>query len=223
MKKHSLNLNYRGIFFVALSFAFIYSGLFAQTLQTNLPVTNGSVKAVLFDSGNNTIYMGGGLDKIGFVEWNGTSNSPKSYSFIDKSANGKNVYRLKQIDRDGKFVYSNEVEVVVNVTPKEFSLSQNYPNPFNPTISYTVRTSDLHASGQAGKTFQKEGNVLSKVPTTLKIYDVLGREVATLVNEVKELGNYSVQWNAAQYSSGIYFCRLTAGNFSKIIKLTLVW
>ncbi len=140
--------------------------------------------------------------KIGFVEGSGTTNAPKSYSFTDKSAAGKTSYRLKQIDRDGKFEYSKMVEVTVSA-PKEFSLEQNYPNPFNPTtaIGYQLSANSF---------------------TTLKIYDAIGREVATLVNEVKEAGSYSAQFDGAKLSSGIYFANLTSSGKTQMRKLMLM-
>ena len=141
--------------------------------------------------------------RIGFVEGNGTTNAPKSYSFTDKSANGKTSYRLKQIDRDGKFEYSQTVEMMVVNTPKLFVLEQNYPNPFNPTtaISYQLSASGL---------------------TTLKVYDAIGREVATLVNEVKDAGYYSAQFDGARLSSGVYFAKLTSSGKTQMRKLVLM-
>jgi hypothetical protein len=141
--------------------------------------------------------------KIGFVEGNGTTNATKSYSFTDKSANGKTSYRLKQIDRDGKFEYSQTVEIIAASSPKEFALEQNYPNPFNPTtaIGYQLSANSF---------------------TTLKIYDAIGREVATLVNEVKEAGTYSAQFDGAKLSSGIYFARLSSDGKIQIRKLMLM-
>ncbi len=141
--------------------------------------------------------------KIGFVEGNGTTNAPKSYSFTDKSANGKTSYRLKQIDRDGKFEYSQTVEVTAAIAPKEFSLEQNYPNPFNPTTSIS---------------YQLSANSF----TTLKIYDAIGREVATLVNEAKDAGTYTAQFDGAKLSSGIYFAKLTSDRKTQMKKLLLL-
>ncbi len=141
--------------------------------------------------------------KIGFIEGSGTTNAPKSYSFTDKSANGKTSYRLKQIDRDGKFEYSQSVEVTASSTPNEFGLEQNYPNPFNPTTAISYQ---LSANGF----------------TTLKIYDAIGREVVTLVNEVKEAGTYSAQFDGAKLSSGIYFAKLSSSGKTQIRKLVLM-
>ncbi|MEW5798840.1 MAG: T9SS type A sorting domain-containing protein, partial [Bacteroidota bacterium] len=142
--------------------------------------------------------------KAGFVEGNGTTNAPKEYSFTDSKLNaGKYSYRLKQIDRDGKFEYSQSVEVTIANVPKEFALEQNYPNPFNPStmINYQLPMTNH---------------------VTLKVYDAIGREVATLVNEVKEAGSYTVQFDGTKLSSGIYFARLQSGEKSQVKKLMLM-
>ena len=141
--------------------------------------------------------------KIGFVEGNGTTNASQSYSFIDKSASGKTSYRLKQIDRDGRFEYSQTVEVTAATAPKEFGLEQNFPNPFNPTtmMSFQIPVSN-HVS--------------------LKVYDAIGREAAILVNETKEAGTYSAMFDGASLSSGIYFAKLTSSGKTQIQKLFLM-
>ena len=131
--------------------------------------------------------------KIGFVQGHGTTTEPQSYSFMNESIlSGTYQYRLKQIDYDGSYEYSNIIEVEVGI-PTEFSLEQNYPNPFNPTTIIKFTISDLRH-------------------TILKIYDVLGNEIVTLVNEEKEAGIYEVEFFATGIPSGIYFYRLTAGD-----------
>jgi hypothetical protein len=148
-------------------------------------------------------------EKIGFVPGFGTTTEPKSYSFTDVDVTtGNYKYRLKQIDFDGSFTYSNEIEVEVNFTPKEFVLYQNYPNPFNPNT--VIR---FEIPGQA-----RNDNVF----VTLKIYDILGNEVATLVNEERHPGVYEVEFNASNLSSGIYFYQLKADNYSQIKKMVLL-
>jgi hypothetical protein len=87
--------------------------------------------------------------------------------------------------------------------PKEFKLYQNYPNPFNPATMIRFQIA-------------KRGHVL------MKVYDVLGREVVTLVNDVKEPGTYTVQWNATNFASGVYFYRLDAGSYTSVKKLLLL-
>lgn len=142
---------------------------------------------------------------VGFIKGNGTTTEPKAYSFVDNHLNnvtGKLYYRLKQIDYNGAFNYSDIVEVVIDL-PLEYSLNQNYPNPFNPStkIKYSV----------------PEQNLVSIV-----VYGVTGEEIATLVNEVKEAGNYEIEFNALQLSSGVYFYRMTSGDFTSVKKLSVL-
>ncbi|HQF43377.1 MAG TPA: T9SS type A sorting domain-containing protein, partial [Ignavibacteriaceae bacterium] len=127
----------------------------------------------------------GSWEKIGFVPGYGTTTEPKSYSFIDKvNSTGTYCYRLKQVDYDGTFKYSDELNVEVTI-PIEYSLDQNYPNPFNPTttISYSLA---------------EDGFV------NLVIYNLLGEEVTTLVNSKQKVGRYEVVFDASKISSGIY-------------------
>lgn len=156
-------------------------------------------------------------ETIGFIEGAGNSNSPKEYSFTDEPLGGSKVqYRLKQIDTNGSFEYSSIVTVQMGI-PDKYELKQNYPNPFNPTttISYNIPLLPVPSGGGV-----KGGLV------TLKIYDILGREVAVLVNEQQEPGRYKVEWNAASVhhpiGSGVYFCRLNAGEYTFLIKMILV-
>jgi hypothetical protein len=142
-------------------------------------------------------------EKIGFVNGNGNSNSPKDYSFIDKNPVGgtKFVYRLKQIDNDGQFEYSKEVEV--EVVPNEFALYQNYPNPFNPATNIKF-------------SLPKAARV------NLSVYNLLGENIATLLNEEKEAGFYNVQFDASSLSSGVYIYRLTTEDFIQIKKMNFI-
>ena len=87
--------------------------------------------------------------------------------------------------------------------PKEFSLGQNFPNPFNPVTSFKF-------------------SIASRELTVLKVYDVLGQEVSTLVNEVKEPGVYTISWDAGKLSSGVYVYSITAGSFSERKKMMLI-
>ncbi|MFN3560762.1 MAG: T9SS type A sorting domain-containing protein [Chloroherpetonaceae bacterium] len=139
---------------------------------------------------------------LGFVRGSGTTTEAQSYSFLDRSVSGRVQYRLKQIDFDGQVEYSNIIEVDAGM-PKQFSLEQNYPNPFNPTtvIAYQLPVAST---------------------VSLKVYDVLGKEVATLVNARQEAGAYSYTLNAGNLASGIYFYRLQAGNFVSTKKMMLV-
>jgi hypothetical protein len=142
-------------------------------------------------------------EKIGFVSGQGSSNSKKEYSFLDKNPIGgdKFAYRLKQIDNDGQFEYSNEVEIAIS--PKDFILFQNYPNPFNPVtlINYSLPR-DAHIA--------------------LAIYDVLGNEVELLENGNKKAGNYSYSFDASKLSSGMYFYKMESENFTETRKMLLL-
>ena len=140
---------------------------------------------------------------VGFVEGNGTTSEKHTYNYTDNNVtSGKYKYRLKQIDFDGSFEYSKEVGVDVT-GPLGYSLEQNYPNPFNPVtiINYQLSMNKF---------------------VMLKVYNTLGEEVGTLVNEEKPAGKYSVNFNASSLPSGVYVYRLTAGEYSEARKLILV-
>lgn len=141
--------------------------------------------------------------KVGFVEGSGNSTQSISYSFVDKLVTfGYYSYRLKQIDFDGTFAYSNVVEVDLGAGPIDFALNQNYPNPFNPT---TVISFDLP---------QNEF-------VNLSIYNILGEKVATLINSHMEQGRYKKEFDASHLTSGIYIYRLTAGKVVLTKKMLL--
>jgi len=142
--------------------------------------------------------------KIGFTEGHGNSNSTAEYSFEDKNlSSGKYKYRLKQIDFNGNFEFYDLSNEVVIGTPTSTELMQNYPNPFNPVTNISYRLSE-------------NGFV------TLKVFDNSGREVKTLINEFKEAGYYTNEFNGSDLASGIYFYKLTAGDFVQTKKLSLV-
>ena len=137
-------------------------------------------------------------EEVGFVAGNGTTTQPESYSYTDKNISaGVYNYRLKQIDLDGTYTYSNEVEVDVN-TPADYSLEQNYPNPFNPSTKINF-------------------NLKSDSKVALNIYDVLGRKTATLANNEFTAGSHSIEFNAAGFTSGIYFYTLEAKEKTELI------
>lgn len=137
----------------------------------------------------------GNWSKVGFVTGSGTTSEAKTYSFSDIGvASGKYNYRLKQTDYNGNFEYFNlSSEIIVGV-PNKFDLSQNYPNPFNPVTKINY---DLPVDGKV----------------MLKVYDVTGREIAQLINEIQPAGYYTVSFNASNFASGVYFYKLfTAGD-----------
>ncbi|MFZ4619904.1 MAG: LamG-like jellyroll fold domain-containing protein [Bacteroidota bacterium] len=142
--------------------------------------------------------------EVSFVSGNGTSNVQHEYSYSDRSISaGTYAFRLKQIDRDGKISYSQEIEAVVLSAPHAFELQQNYPNPFNPSTSITF-------------------NLRERGHTTLKVYDVIGREAATLTNGVMDAGMHTVQFNAASLASGMYLYKLTSGSDVQIKRMILL-
>lgn len=144
---------------------------------------------------------------VGFINGKGTTTQTSSYTFVDKNiADGKYSYRLKQVDFDGTSAFSSVVETEIT-SPSVYSLEQNYPNPFNPSTSLTF---SLAAD--------------SKV--SLKVFNILGQEIAVLVNGTMQAGRHSVVFNANNLFSGVYFARLEAkGNdgssFSSYKKMIL--
>lgn len=141
--------------------------------------------------------------KIGFVNGNGNSNSPKYYSFIDYPTGAVTFqYKLKQIDFDGAFEYSPVINVELE-TPPNFSIQQNYPNPFNPstTIEYQLP---------------------QKSYVTIKVFDSIGNELNTLVSGYKDAGNHQIKFNAEDYPSGVYFYTIKTENFVKTNKMLLI-
>ncbi|HSW56050.1 MAG TPA: T9SS type A sorting domain-containing protein [Ignavibacteriaceae bacterium] len=150
---------------------------------------------------------GSEFETIAFVEGHGTTTETQVYTYSDKSVNvGSYTYRLKQIDFDGTSTYSNLVEVDVPA-PAVFTLDQNYPNPFNPSTKIAFRLA-----------------VDSKV--SLKVFDVLGQEVASLVNSNLAVGAHSVDFDASSLNSGVYLYRIEATgidgtNFVDVKKMIL--
>jgi len=141
---------------------------------------------------------------ISFIRGRGTTSSLAEYSYIDNSISaGKYFYRLKQVDFNGSYEFSNIVEVFVGI-PKGFVLEQNYPNPFNPSTIIKFG-------------FDKSTN------TSLKVYDVLGNEVVNLFNENAEAGRiYEIDFNASGLSSGVYYYKLSGDNKTEIKKMLLL-
>ncbi len=142
-------------------------------------------------------------ERIGFVEGNGTTTDLQNYTFRDENVNaGSYYYRLKQMDFDGTFEYSGEIAVEVS-QPTDYFLSQNYPNPFNPSTTITYALAE-------------------NIDVSLKVFDVLGNEVATLINENQPAGTYDVTLDAGNLSSGVYYYTLQAGEFTSTKKLMLM-
>ncbi len=144
---------------------------------------------------------------VGMVDGKGNSNSVTNYTYTDnKVSAGKYTYRLKQIDFDGTSEYSNEIEVTLSETGS-YALAQNYPNPFNPVtnIKFSIPT---------------EGHV------SLKIYNIAGEEIATLINGYRNAGEHTARFDAnainGGLASGFYIYELRVGEFRATKKLLLM-
>jgi hypothetical protein len=143
-------------------------------------------------------------DKTGFVPGYGTTSEIKNYSFIDNNLTaGRYNYRIKQIDYNGSFNYHYLSETIEVSIPEVFDLAQNYPNPFNPTtnIKYSVSNEKV---------------------VKLTVLNSIGQEIAVLVNESQQPGVYIVNFNGSSLSSGVYFYKLTAGDFVSTRKMLMV-
>jgi hypothetical protein len=148
-------------------------------------------------------------EKIGFIAGAGNSVSHNTYSYTDNNLTpGIYSYRLKQIDYSGTYKNYDLTETVKIGVPERFELMQNYPNPFNPStkISWQSPVSSWQ---------------------TLKIYDVLGNEVAILVDEFREAGKYEVEFpvetrHASSLPSGVYFYSIKAGDYFEVKKMSLI-
>jgi hypothetical protein len=189
--------------------------LFTATLQMNEAILNWRTETEVNNLGfeiERKISFGAQQNdddsnwvKIGFVPGHGTTTDAQDYFFLDDISliSSTNLtYRLKQIDFNGNYKYSNEV-LIENILPEYFELKQNYPNPFNPSTS--IRYS-----------------IGNKQFVVLKVYNILGNEVATLVNEEKPAGSYEVNFDASELTSGVYFYSLSSGNYFETKKLILL-
>ncbi len=149
---------------------------------------------------------GNGFAVIGYIEGNGNSTRISRYEYTDRvTGEGEYTYRLKQFDFDGS--ENILAETNVKTEPYDYVLEQNYPNPFNPVtkINFVI--------GQGKEKIK---------PVQLKIFDILGNEIAILVNEQKSAGSYTVEFDATSLPSGIYFYQITSGSFSIVRKMVLL-
>lgn len=151
--------------------------------------------------------QGSSWEKIGFVAGRGTTSMPSEYTYRDPITEvHKNVgdvqYRLKQMDFDGEFTWSQAVDVYINPAPTSMALYQNYPNPFNPSTKITYQ-------------LQEPGFV------TLKVFDALGNEVATLVRDSQDAGLHSVDFNANGLASGTYMYQINVNGQMQQKKMVL--
>jgi hypothetical protein len=140
---------------------------------------------------------------IGIVNGNGTTTEPQKYSFVDENISvGKYQFRLKQIDFNGTFEYSNTIEVEIN-PPSKFSLKQNFPNPFNPSTNVQF-------------------DLIKESFVVLKIYDLNGREIENLIEDYKPAGSYNIRYEPKELTSGIYFYRIITEDFTDVKKMVFL-
>ncbi|MBK9097587.1 MAG: T9SS type A sorting domain-containing protein [bacterium] len=149
-------------------------------------------------------YDGNEFISIGFIDGSGTTSEPKEYIFRDKNLEqGMYAYRLIQTDYDGSQRNIGEIEVFVNEVPSTLNLEQNFPNPFNP--STTIKFS-----------------IPEQSHIKLKVYDLLGRVVSTLVDEILDAGFYQKVFDASNLGSGIYFYSLSTDKNTITKKMLLL-
>lgn len=142
--------------------------------------------------------------QIGYVKGHGTTTEQQSYMFSETSSAGQYFYRLKQIDLDGSFKYSNTVDVTIKLSPGEYQLSQNYPNPFNPTttISFVVKNTEH---------------------VTVAVHNALGQEVERLFDGIANADEqYMLSFEAKNLSSGVYFYSLRSESMNEMKKMSLM-
>jgi len=148
--------------------------------------------------------VNGQWTKAGFVNGNDTTSEQQNYTFTDKNLNsGTYNYRLKQIDYNGSFEYFNLSNEVVIAIPAKFNLSQNYPNPFNPSTKIQFE-------------IPVDANV------KLSVYDNSGKLVSVISDGFKPAGYYTVDFNAANLSSGVYFYKLETPQYTKVLKMSVI-
>lgn len=206
-----LIINYNDTTYVPVELSFFSANLDGQDiLLTWVTATETNNRGFEVQRSN----VGGQLsvwETIEFVNGNGTTTLTHSYSFTNKNITpGKYCYRLRQIDFDGSYKYSKEIVVEVTA-PIKYSLEQNYPNPFNPTTTISF-------------------SLPADAKVSLSVFDVLGREVTTLIKKTMTAGYYDIDFNASAYPSGVYLYRLRAegdnpasgSNFNSVKKMIVI-
>lgn len=139
---------------------------------------------------------------IGVLNGNGTSNSAHEYKFIDRNLkSGKYLYRLKQVDYNGNYIFHLYNDIIIIGIPNKFIVNQNYPNPFNPTtrINYEL---------------PEDGNV------QISLFDINGKEVGMLFNDFLNAGYQSLEFNGAAYSTGVYYYRINFKSNNTVLTKT---
>ncbi|MFZ4723928.1 MAG: T9SS type A sorting domain-containing protein [Paludibacter sp.] len=172
-------------------------------LQWTTSTENNNVGFEIQRAGNSQQGIGT-YEKITFINGKGTINTPTNYTFTDTKLNsGKYNYRIKQIDNNGNYAYFDLANAVEVALPTKYNMSQNYPNPFNPTTKID---------------FEIPENTFVKIV----MFDILGREVKSIMKENKQAGFYTAILNTNDLSSGTYFYRMEAGKYIKTLKMTII-
>jgi hypothetical protein len=179
---------------------------FTSTTDKNNVSLNWSTATEINNFGYNIERKGinSNWEKIAFIKGNGNSTINHNYTFTDKNlVSGNYNYRLAQMDFNGTTSYHNLLSEVSISAPSNFELSQNYPNPFNPSTSIKFN-------------IPEKGNV------TLKVFNLMGKEMDVLVSGEKEAGNYEINYNASKLASGVYFYELRSAGFTQSKKMILM-
>jgi len=167
-------------------------------------ITTSEINNEGFEIERTTTGNHNGFLKIGFVRGSGTIITPVNYTFEDKNLNpGKYIYRLKQVDNNGNYLYYELSTLVEIRAPDKFELKQNYPNPFNPVTK-----------------------IKFEIPKTsivkIRIFDISGREITVLLNEKLNAGSFEIKWNASNFASGVYFYKIETPDYCKTMKMMLI-
>jgi hypothetical protein len=141
---------------------------------------------------------------IGSVYGHGTSSSAHSYSFLDSTVSGSGTYtyRLAEVDSSGLVAYSSSVQAVYS-RPTQFAVFQNFPNPFTSTTTITYDIAEPNR-------------------TTVRVYDILGRVITTLADEVEAPKTYTWTFNASKLAAGVYFYKVSSGSHTAVKKMILL-
>ena len=200
--------------FGARSFVYDWGTLPVELISFTAESSQGTVK-LKWSSGfevNNSHFeiqrrsQAGGWVTAGRVSGKGNTATVTVYEFEDRNVQaGRYLYRLLQYDLNGNFAEYELQGAVIVESPENYFLEQNYPNPFNPSTNI-------------------EFSLKEEVNVSLRVYDIGGRMVAELLNGNRQAGYYSISFNAAAagLTSGIYFYRLEAGDFSRTLRMTLI-
>jgi hypothetical protein len=178
---------------------------FTGNVKAGIVTLNWNTSTEVGNFGFNVERSSNGQDwqNIGFIQGAGNSNSVKKYSFVDNTAKARKYsYRLKQVDNNGAYTYSQVIEVSNSVQPTSFSVG-NYPNPFNPStiIRYALPVDAF---------------------VKITICNILGQTITTIVNQNMEQGVHEVSFNASNFTSGTYIYRIEAGSFTATKKMLLI-